>query len=256
MRAFYLERFGDVGDFTFVFVGDVTSAQIERLVQRYLATLPGSGRADGARHPDVPYQSGITRVRVERGTQTQAVVSVRYHGEEPVPSRAEAELNALRVYLALRLREVLREQLGGVYDVDVSYELRQAPRQGYEIGFRFACQPDQAQQLEQAALAVIDGLRTVGTPATYVETVEHQLARSAQFATRSSAFWLDHLLEAYRQGRDPAAAIALATSVEHIDSDTLRRAARRYLRSNQYVEALLLPAPRAQAGVSSAALTR
>jgi hypothetical protein len=93
-------------------------------------------------------------------------------------------------------------------------------------------------------------------PATYAETVEPQVARSVQFVQRSSAFWLDHLLDAYRQGRDPAAVVAQAARVEHIDSDTLRRAARRYLRGDQYVEALLLPAARPQAGVSSAALTR
>ena len=256
MRKFYLERFGDVGDFTFVFVGDTSRAQIEPLVRRYLATLPGSGRIDGARHPDVPYRSGITRVHVERGAQTEAVVDVRYHGEDPLPPHAEKELDALRVYLGVRLREVLREQLGGVYEVGVSYELRAAPRDGYEIGFRFACKPDQVRQLEQAAFSVVEQLRTRDVPAMYVETIEHQLVRSAESAERSTIFWLDRLLAAFTLGRDPAAEIRRAASVEHIDSDLLRRAARRYLRSKQYVEALLLPDPLAHAAVSTAALTQ
>jgi len=66
----------------------------------------------------------------------------------------------------------------------------------------FASRADQAQQLEHVAFTVIDELRTLGRPAGYVEPVEHQLVRSAQLAERSSAFWLDHLLDACRQGRD------------------------------------------------------
>lgn len=243
MRALYLDRFGDVGDFTFAFVGDTTSAQIEPLVQRYIASLPGTGRADGAPRADVRYRPGVTRVHLEQGAQAQAIVSVRFHGDEALPPAAEGELKALRAYLELRLREELRERLGGVYALDVSYQLRQQPRQGHELGFRFECRPEQRQQLERAAFDVIDSLRNQGIQAAQVETLKRQIETSRQYAERTATFWQEHLLAAYLDGRNPEQALTEATSLEHITSGSLRAAARRYLRNDQYVEAVLLPAP-------------
>lgn len=241
MRSLYLDRFGDVGDFTFVFLGDTTSERIEPLVQRYLASLPGSPRRDGAQSADARYRPGITRMRLEREAQAQAVVHVRFHGDEAVSGAAEGELMALRTYLELRLREELRERLGGVYGIDVSYELRPPPRQGHELGFRFECRPEQREQLERAAFTVVDELRRQGAPSARLEALNRQLQTSQQFAERSSGFWQRHLLEASLQGRDPAGALAEAMRVEPMTSARLQRAARRYLRSDQYAEALLLP---------------
>src|SRR5258705_3803427 len=47
--AFYRERFADAGDFTFVFVGNVDTTALKPLVERYLASLPASGRIDSTR---------------------------------------------------------------------------------------------------------------------------------------------------------------------------------------------------------------
>jgi zinc protease len=243
MRALYLDRFGDVGDFTFVFVGDVGSDQFEALVRRYLASLPGTARNDAAARPDAHYRSGITHVRLELGTQQQALVKVVFHGDEAAPPSAERELRALASYLELRLREELRERLGGVYGVDVFYALRVPPRQGHEIGFRFECSPAQLRQLEQAAFAVIDDLRSEGMKPSYVDTLRRQLQASNGSLGHSALFWQQQLLAAGRSGRDPATVLEEASRLDHVTSDSLRQAAQRYLRPDQYLEALLLPAP-------------
>ena len=41
---FYRERFGDASDFTFVFVGNITADSLKPYVERYLASLPSTGR--------------------------------------------------------------------------------------------------------------------------------------------------------------------------------------------------------------------
>ena len=40
------KRFGDFGDFTFIFVGNFELATIESLVRRYLGSLPSAGRQE------------------------------------------------------------------------------------------------------------------------------------------------------------------------------------------------------------------
>ena len=42
----YKERFANCSDFTFVFVGNVQPDTVQGLIEQYIATLPGTGKAE------------------------------------------------------------------------------------------------------------------------------------------------------------------------------------------------------------------
>ena len=48
--AFYRDRYADAANFTFVFVGNVDTTALKPLVERYLASLPATGRREGWRN--------------------------------------------------------------------------------------------------------------------------------------------------------------------------------------------------------------
>jgi len=247
VRAFYTGRFGDAGDFTFVIAGNTTEAALEPLVARYLASLPGTPRADGARTADVQRRAGITRVRVRRGVGHPARVRLAYYGNEPLAAGAWRELDALRAYLELRLREVLREQLAGVYLVNVWMALSEPPQGGYELGIGFDAPPERSTELRDAALVVIDELRKKGADPRHLEALAQMRARALEASTPRAEFWLEALSDAYRSGGDPSRVIAERTDTTRLSSDALRAAARRYLRDEQHLDARLEPEPPAPA---------
>jgi predicted Zn-dependent peptidase len=82
---------------------------------------------------------------------------------------------------------------------------------------------------------------------TELERISRHGFPAAELELNSAPFWLQQLLAAYRFGRDPAAVLEEATRLDHVTRDGLRRAARRYLRADQYLEAVLLPATPATA---------
>lgn len=241
IRAFYMDRFGDAGDFTFVIAGNTTDAALEPLVERYLGSLPGTPRADGAPVSDIHARPGVTRVRVRRGVGHPSQVRRIYHGEEPTSPGAWGDLEGLRAYLDLRLREVLRQELGAVYHVETWSSLREPPQQGYELGFRFDCPDRRSAELRDAALGVLADLRKNGVAQSYLDAIGQQRARAVDDSRHKTEFWLDALADAYRRGNDPARVIAERTAATRFSSDELRRAARHYLRDDQYLDALLEP---------------
>ena len=89
-RAFdiYQERFADMGDFVFTFVGDVTVDEVRDLAQRYLGNLPSAQGeetyADVA--PDLP--ESVVAKAVYKGKEQQSIVHVRFFGPMN-PSRQE-----------------------------------------------------------------------------------------------------------------------------------------------------------------------
>lgn len=205
VRAVHADRFGNIGDFTFVFVGETTEAALEPLIQRYLASLPGSPRADAARETELAFRPGVTRVRVQRGGADKAQVRLVFHGDGPLSPQAEQELEALRAYVDLHLHELLRERLGGVYGVDTSFVRRGSPLTGYEVRIQFECQPAQSEALTRATLEVLEALRRKGPEPRLLATLREQHARHAAHALTTSGYWLYALGEAYRHAEDPRA---------------------------------------------------
>jgi zinc protease len=249
--ALYRERFAPPGDLTFVIVGDAHAREVQELVERYLATLPAVERKTATTEPEPQLRSGITRIRVQRGTADNAHVAVWFHGGGPLPKQARQELEALQYYLHLRLVEVLRGTLGGVYGVDVWHELEEPLQQNYRIGFSFDCVPERAEALKSAALEAIEELKRGGAAPALVQELKEQRARHARAGLTQNQFWLDELANAYRQGTDPVQIPRVWQTQAGIGSQELKSSAQRYLRSDQYVDAMLLPeAPAGNVAVS------
>ncbi|MFC2117005.1 insulinase family protein, partial [Bacteroidota bacterium] len=63
----YLDRFSDVGDFTFIFVGSLDMDTIRPLVKTYLGSLPSSGRQESWQDVGVNPPEGVILKTVKRG---------------------------------------------------------------------------------------------------------------------------------------------------------------------------------------------
>ena len=59
----------------------------------------------------------------------------------------DQRLDTLTEALGIRLRELLREELGGTYGVDVNGDLERRPVPMHETDVRFTCAPENADRL-------------------------------------------------------------------------------------------------------------
>ena len=119
-EAVYADRFADMGDATFVFVGAFDWDDLRSLSETYLASLPTSGRVEQFRDWEIDPPSGIEEHVVRIGIEPRSQTILVYAGDAEW-SRSEAL--AIRVageMLQIRLRERLREELGGTYFVNVN----------------------------------------------------------------------------------------------------------------------------------------
>ena len=77
---FYEDRFGDAGDFTFVFVGSFDLATMGPLVERYVASLPAFGRAEAAADVGMSTPPGVIEREVRSGIAPRSQVSIVFSG--------------------------------------------------------------------------------------------------------------------------------------------------------------------------------
>ena len=144
--------------------------------------------------------------------------------------------------LDVRLRESLREDLGGTYGVSVTPELNRVPKPRYRIRMAFGSAPDRADELTRSLLATVGELRAHGPTPAEVANWKETVTRQQQVALRDNGEWASLLQAADAGGEDLGVRLDLARWLTPLTPERLRQAAERYLDLGHYVRATLLPA--------------
>jgi len=238
---FYRDRFADAGDFTFVFVGKIDLERMRPLVLRYLASLPSAGRKESWRDWRISPPEGVVVRSVEMGVEPKSLAAVVFSG----PFRNTlANRNALRAasqVLEVRLRKLLREELGGTYDVGVRPGYNQIPREEYRVTIELGADPGRIEDLTAAVFREIKKLKSKGPTEQEIADFRAGEARSFETSVRQNAWWLSRLAESYRLGDDPAWIIDFPGSLELVTRKAVRDAARLYINTKRYVQVTLYP---------------
>ncbi len=237
----YQDRFADLGDATFVIVGSFTTASIKPLVLTWLGSLPSNGRQETWRDVGMRPPGGVVRVDVEKGIEPKAQVRMVFTGDAPFTRQDRHDLNALAAVLDTRLREVLREDMGAVYGVQVSGDIIRRPRERYNFNVGFGCAPEKVDELVQAVFAEIDAIQRNGVAESYLQQVRETERRQRELDLQDNQFWLGILELYYTEGLDPRDILRFDDLVQTVSSDRVRDTARRYLTTERYVLGVLKP---------------
>ncbi len=237
----YKDRFADASDFTFVFVGNVELDRLKSLVETYLGSLPGKKRKESWRDPKVQLPLGVKTKTIKKGSEPKSMVSLTFHGSEKWSRDTENDMRALAEVLRLRLRQVLREDMGGVYGVQVGGGITRRPRQEYRFSVSFGCAPENVEKLKQAVFDEIAAVQKDGAAEDYIAKVKEARRRAHQTELKDNGYWLRELERAYVFGDDPRQIVDIEPMLVKVTSDRVKAAAKKYISSKQYLLGVLEP---------------
>lgn len=237
----YRERFANAGDFTFLFVGAFKPAELRPLVETYLASLPSSGAQEKWKNVGDDPKLGPVSVEVKKGIEAKSSVRIMFHGDAKWSLEERHALRTAVEVLRIRLREVLREDKGGVYGVGVSGDLSRWPKEGYSSGVSFTCNPANVASLTEAALEEIKRLQKDGPDAEHLDKVRETQLRNFEKGLKEDSFWIGNLAY-YRENDLPLdTMLKLPARVKALTPEQVRDAARKYFSTENLVIARLLP---------------
>jgi len=237
----YRDRFADAGDFTFVFVGNLDPDEFGPLAAKYLGSLPSTGRVESWRDVEMDPPVGIVEREVNKGLEPQSRVQIVFGGATDWSLRSRLQLEALKQVLDIALRENVREEAGGSYDVGVDAELNRYPDEEYFIYIGFGCAPDQVETLTELVFDQIAGIREQGPREKDVNKVKEILRREHEQNLKTNDYWLGILQLAYLNDLDPTVLLDFEARLESISIDTLRLMAVKTLDPGSYVRVVLNP---------------
>jgi zinc protease len=239
--SFYRDRFSDASDFTFVIVGNFTVDSIKPLVLTWLGGLPSTRRKETWKDVGLHTPEGVVTRDVKRGTEPKARTAIVFNGPFEWTRENRYALASLAEVLRMRFRDVLREQLGGTYDVSVSQSSERDPRPEYQFSIDFGSSPERVDTLRAAIFSEIERLKRDGPTAEEIEKVREIQRRGAETEERQNGFWLNALASAARYNQDPKLILRRSALRATLTPVLVRDIAREYLNESRYVQVRLLP---------------
>jgi zinc protease len=240
--AFYKDRFSDASDFTFIFVGSFGEAAIRPLVEQYLGGLPATGRKETWKNVGINPPRGVIEKRVEKGIEPKSRVSINFTGAFQYDQTQRVAIRAMSMVLETRLREMLRERLGGTYSVGVSADYSKLPDAEYKVTIDFGCSPDRTEGLIKTVFEEIDRLKTTGPTDKQVSDVREALLRSFETNIKQNGYWLNQIVGKYEYGEEPESLLLVPEFYKKLTVPVVQTAARTYLDTHNYVQVTLFPA--------------
>ncbi|MEQ9569349.1 MAG: insulinase family protein [Longimicrobiales bacterium] len=238
--TFYEDRFATAEDFAFVLVGAFEVDEMRPLVERWLGGLPGAERDDGWVDLGIDPPSGVVEKEVRAGIEPQSQTVLIFHGPFEYTPADRARIRVMASVLETRLRERLREDLGGTYSVGVNAGYEKHPEAGYTLQVSFGSDPERVGELRAAVFDEIARLQDEGPSPDDVAAALEGERRSLETNLESNAWWASQLTFSLADDADPRFLVDMAR-YEGIDAAAVQEAARRYLDAEQYVSVVLLP---------------
>jgi zinc protease len=185
---------------------------------------------------------GIVERIVRQGLEPRAQTQLVFTGRLPYTRENRYALRALSDMLEIRLHEVLREDMGGTYGVQVVGSAVSKPEPSYQLNIAFGSAPDQLDALVTALFAEVERLKTEGPSDADLARVREIQRRERETSLRQNGYWLGQVSGYAREGLDFADILRYEQLVEGLNAEQIRQAARTLLRADNYVRVSLLPA--------------
>jgi zinc protease len=236
----YSQRFRDAGDFTFLFVGSVRPEELEPLAASYLGTLPGGGSAESWRDPGIRPPQGVVQSTVRKGLEPKSRVQMLFHGPFAWSLENRLRFDALGQVLDIELREAVREEAGGSYDVGAGAQVERYPVERYVLFAGFGCAPGEVERLSGIVLDKLRLLQSRGPREEDLVKVREGFRRRFQTDLKTNEHWLGTLRFLSMNGAPLRAVLDYERWVDGLSVQSLRALARS-VSLEEYLRVVLLP---------------
>ncbi len=238
----YQDRFKDMDDFVFIFVGAFDVDTLTALAQTYLGTLPATDRNETWKNVNMSTPNGAVIKTVYVGQEPQSRVNITFNGSSEVSRESLHHMESLEMLLDILLFEELREERGGVYGAGVSGTLVRRPLERFTFAINFGCDPERATELTDAVFETIEEIKQDGVSEDYIARVQEQQRQARTVLLEENGFWVNALRNVYYADAvsEPLDILRYNELVDGLTSEDIQQAATKWL-TDRYVQVTLYP---------------
>lgn len=239
--AIYRERFGDASGMHFVFVGSFKESDVIPLIEKYIASLPATGKKFSYKDNKVRTVSGKQQLTVNRGKEQKSLILAFYAGEIPYSEDLELKTQAMSEVLNIRIIEELREKIQGIYGGGTFASLEKVPYGNYNFVLQLPCGPEKVDTLLKSVKKEFELMAKNGPSAEYLDKVKKQWLESHKTQIKDNGAWLEELLSVQSRGSDISRFLEYEKYVNALTPKDVQQAANLVLNGKNQFFAVLMP---------------
>jgi len=184
--------------------------------------------------------TGVIRKEVRKGVEPQSQTRIIFTGPFEYTRENRLGMRVMTGALEIRLRELIREELGGTYGVGVSGSYEKFPEAAYAVQISFGSDPERVEELIEAIFEEMKSFSTEGPTPEELQAVTEKERRARETNLQENGWWVAQLRFADQYGSDPRFLID-ESLLAGVTAETIRNDAQRYLRMDNYVQVSLFP---------------
>ncbi|NCA76067.1 MAG: insulinase family protein [Alphaproteobacteria bacterium] len=241
LYTIFKDRFADAGDFKFFLVGNFQTDTIVPLLQKYLGNLPNLNRNETWKNTAPEFARGITDLTIHKGSDPQSMVGIVMSEKITWSEKENLHLDMIREILGIKLVEVIREKMSGVYSPQIMLNRDHYPESNFQLIVMFGCSPKMTGKLTRAVFSEIGKLRKKGPTETDLVKAKEALIRKHETDLQKNEYWLSKL-ESYYYNHDDAGSLKkFNEQVQSVTADDLRQTCATRFNPDHYVRVVLMP---------------
>jgi len=191
--SFLQERLMNAGDFDFLVVGNLEEDKIRVLIENYIASLPGKRERESFTDHGIRLISGKHALEIKKGLDPKSMVKIIFNGPEEFNFITQWQAEAASALLAIRLREVLREEKGGVYYVHCISSVQARPVGRFRSVIQFGCDPTRVEELIHAVRQVIEEVKSKGADPLNLQKIKETFKRELETNQKTNQWWMSKI---------------------------------------------------------------
>ena len=220
--AIFKDRFADASDFTYLMVGNYKIDEVIPMLEKYIGGLPSIKRKETWKDQTPRFPKGLLIVDVPKNSEPQSTVAMVWEGDFKWNAEDCQGFTMLMNILAIKCRESMREDQGGVYGVSISGTTSKLPESKYSVTATWGCNPENIKKLSQTVLDEMGKIK------------------------KDNGFWLSALQNHFYYGDIMLSLQDYETFVNSFSANSIKGLANKYLNTNSYVQVDLTPAPKTE----------
>lgn len=240
IAAMYDQLYGNAAGSTFIFTGNLDPEASEALISKYLGNLPIS-KARQWVDRETKFPEGITEAKVYAGTEYKSLVAILFKDDFVYDSDNILKFDLLAKAYNIKLRENMREEIGGVYGVGARLSFNQFPQPEYSLTINWGTNPELVDTLSTVVFAQMEKLMEEGPTAEDLAKVKETAIRQREGEVKLNSFWNSYMDNASFNNTTMVDYATYRQQVESITIDDLKMIAKKYFNPKHFVKVALYP---------------
>lgn len=166
-----------------------------------------------------------------------------YHGDYEYNKDNNYLMQSMIAYLRIKLRETMREDMGGVYGVRLSGRGMKKPREQYGITISFNADPPETDGLIAAAKTVIETAIADGPSEEDMTKVKETQKQKRIKDLEENRYWQRAITREHEDGKafDELLLSSLEKRIDGLTAAQIQEAIKHYFSKDNYIEIVMEP---------------